>query len=77
MLWTKREQFINQPTGYVAGTSLSGLIYIGDRVCLFKCKNLGSLCSDMPEQVGVSTAGEGCHAEAGGRRSSLLSDPSR
>src|SRR5713101_2103824 len=32
----KREQFIGQLMGYVTGTTLSGLIYIGDRVGLFK-----------------------------------------
>jgi SAM-dependent methyltransferase len=32
----KREQFINQLMGYVTGASLSGMIYIGDRVGLFK-----------------------------------------
>jgi ubiquinone/menaquinone biosynthesis C-methylase UbiE len=32
----KREQFISQLTGYVTGASLAGLIYIGDRVGLFK-----------------------------------------
>lgn len=32
----KREQFINQLMGYVTGAALSGMIYIGDRVGLFK-----------------------------------------
>lgn len=32
----KREQFINQLLGYVTGASLSGMIYIGDKVGLFK-----------------------------------------
>jgi len=32
----KREQFINQAMNYVTGTALSGMIYIGDRVGLFK-----------------------------------------
>lgn len=32
----KREQFINQAMGYVTGAAVSGLIYIGDRVGLFK-----------------------------------------
>jgi len=32
----KREQFINQLMGYVTGASLSGMIYVGDRVGLFK-----------------------------------------
>jgi len=32
----KREQFINQLMGYVSGAAVSGMIYIGDRVGLFK-----------------------------------------
>src|SRR5262249_52740469 len=32
----KREQFINQMMNYVTGAALSGMIYIGDRVGLFK-----------------------------------------
>jgi len=32
----KREQFINQLMGYVTGAALSGMIYVGDRVGLFK-----------------------------------------
>ena len=33
---SKREQFVNQMMGYVTGAALSGMIYIGDRVGLFK-----------------------------------------
>ncbi len=32
----KREQFINQLMGYVSGAAVAGMIYIGDRVGLFK-----------------------------------------
>ncbi len=32
----KREQFVGQMMGYVTGAALSGMIYIGDRVGLFK-----------------------------------------
>ncbi len=33
---TKRERFIGQLMDYVTGAALSGLVYIGDRVGLFK-----------------------------------------
>jgi ubiquinone/menaquinone biosynthesis C-methylase UbiE len=43
----KREQFINQAMGYVTGAALSGMIYIGDRVGLFKTMtNAGPLSMD-------------------------------
>lgn len=42
----KREQFINQLMGYVTGAALSGMIYIGDKVGLFKVMaGAGSLSS--------------------------------
>jgi ubiquinone/menaquinone biosynthesis C-methylase UbiE len=33
---SKREQFVGQMMGYITGAALSGMIYIGDRVGLFK-----------------------------------------
>ena len=32
----KREQFVGQMMGYLTGASLTGMIYIGDRLGLFK-----------------------------------------
>lgn len=48
----KREQFVGQVMGYVTGATLSGLIYIGDRVGLFK-----ALAGAGPLSI-VETAGK-------------------
>jgi SAM-dependent methyltransferase len=51
----KREQFVNQVMGYVIGASLSSMIYIGDRVGLFKAMTgAGALrASELATKAGL------------------------
>jgi len=51
----KREQFINQLLGYVTGAALSGMIYIGDQVGLFRAMaGAGALTvTELAEKTGL------------------------